>query len=78
MAKGKDGFYKGDIAENIVSKIKEKGGYMELDDLAEHTSKPVDPISLEFLGKKLWEIPPNGQGIVALRVYQRTLEKQEN
>ncbi|GEQ69473.1 hypothetical protein JCM33374_g3145 [Metschnikowia sp. JCM 33374] len=63
---GKDGFYKGDVAEKIVAKVKELGGYMELDDLAEHTSKTVDPICLEFLGKKLWEIPPNGQGIVAL------------
>lgn len=66
VTEGKDGFYKGDVAEKIVAKIKEKGGYLELDDLAEHTSKWVDPISLNFLGKRLWEIPPNGQGIVAL------------
>lgn len=66
VAEGKDGFYKGDVAQSIVDKIKEKGGVMELSDLANHTSKFVDPISLSFLGKLIWEIPPNGQGIVAL------------
>lgn len=75
--KGKDGFYKGDVAEQIVAKIKENGGVMELEDLASHTSKLVDPISIDFLGKRLWEIPPNGQGIVALLAlgYIRELAK---
>lgn len=63
---GKDGFYKGDVAQKIVDKVQEKGGVMEMDDLSSHSSKRVDPISIDFLGKRLWEIPPNGQGIVAL------------
>lgn len=65
-SEGKDGFYKGDVAQKIVDKVKELGGMMELSDLANHTSKFVDPIKLSFLGKLLWEIPPSGQGIVAL------------
>lgn len=75
---GKDGFYKGDVAEKIVAKVKEKGGFLEMEDLASHTSKLVDPICLEFMGKYLWEIPPNGQGIVALLAlgYLRELLKQ--
>lgn len=78
-AEGKDGFYKGDVAQKIVDKVKEKGGFMELDDLATHTSKRVDPISLEFNGKSIWEIPPNGQGIVALLAlgYIRELAKRK-
>lgn len=66
VKEGKDGFYKGDVAEKIVAKVQEKGGVLELEDLATHTSQRVDPISMEFNGKHLWEIPPSGQGIVAL------------
>jgi gamma-glutamyltranspeptidase/glutathione hydrolase len=69
--KGRDGFYRGPVAEAIIELIQSKGGVMTLDDLAEHTSTPVEPISIsygEHDGKciRLWECPPNGQGIVAL------------
>lgn len=79
VAEGKDGFYKGDVAQKIVDKIQERGGVMELSDLANHTSKFVEPISLSFLGKLIWEIPPNGQGIVALFAlgYIRELAKRD-
>ncbi|CAM9024687.1 unnamed protein product [Wickerhamomyces anomalus] len=63
---GKDGFYKGEVAESIVKEVQSRGGLITLEDLANHTSTFVDPISYEFLGKKLWEIPPNGSGIIAL------------
>ncbi|CCH46238.1 Gamma-glutamyltranspeptidase 1 [Wickerhamomyces ciferrii] len=63
---GKDGFYKGEVAESIVKEVQSRGGLLSLEDLANHTSTFVDPISYEFLGKKLWEIPPNGSGIIAL------------
>lgn len=66
VEEGTDGFYKGPVAQRIVDKIQEMGGVLEMEDLAEHTSKLVDPISLDFMGKRIWEIPPNGQGIVAL------------
>ncbi|KAI1943336.1 hypothetical protein LOZ12_001694 [Ophidiomyces ophidiicola] len=79
---GKDGFYRGRIAEEIVKIVKDLGGYLSLDDLKYHAetgSQSVDPISLkidprEIAGSKretggeveVWEHPPNGQGIVAL------------
>lgn len=63
---GKKGFYEGDVAEQIVKKLQEKGGVMELEDLANHKSQEVELLNMEFEGKYLWEIPPSGQGIVAL------------
>lgn len=63
---GKDGFYKGAVAQSIVDELASRGGVLTMDDLASHTSTFVEPISMEFLGKKLWEIPPNGSGIIAL------------
>ncbi|KAF9457073.1 nucleophile aminohydrolase [Collybia nuda] len=64
---GKDGFYKGRIAQAIVDVIQSKGGVMELDDLAKHESTVVEPISYTY-GKEvtIYECPPNGQGITAL------------
>jgi len=63
---GKKGFYEGEVAESIVKEVQARGSPITLEDLANHTSTFVDPISFEFLGKKLWEIPPNGSGIIAL------------
>ena len=48
---GKDGFYKGRIAEAIVEIIKSKGGVMELEDLAKHTSSFVEPIKYTYAGE---------------------------
>ncbi|CAG8785170.1 2157_t:CDS:2, partial [Racocetra persica] len=64
--KGKDGFYKGRIAQAIVETVQSKGGVMSLDDLASHTSTRVDPISINYKDVTIWECPPNGQGITAL------------
>ncbi|TFY71439.1 hypothetical protein EVG20_g1560 [Dentipellis fragilis] len=64
---GKDGFYKGRIAEEIVELIKSKGGVMELDDLAEHKTTFVEPIKYTYADEvTVYECPPNGQGITAL------------
>ncbi|RPD64873.1 gamma-glutamyltranspeptidase [Lentinus tigrinus ALCF2SS1-6] len=65
--KGKDGFYKGRVAEAIVELIKSKGGVMELEDLASHKTDFVEPISYTFNEKvTVYECPPNGQGLTAL------------
>ena len=64
--KGPKGFYEGEIATAIVEAVNHNGGVMSLEDLKSHTSTRVDPISVEYKGVRLWEIPPNGQGIVAL------------
>lgn len=65
---GKDVFYEGPIAESIVGVVQKLGGILSLGDLATHTSTQVFPINYELLGKKLWEIPPNGSGVIALLV----------
>lgn len=63
---GRDGFYKGRIAEEICKLVRARGGLMTLDDLANHTSTPCDPISVTYADLNVWEHPPNGQGLVAL------------
>lgn len=65
---GKDGFYKGRVAEAIVQAITSRGGVMTLDDLAAHETDFVQPISYTYGEDKLtvYECPPNGQGLTAL------------
>ena len=63
---GKQAFYQGEIAEAIVSVIKEAGGCMSAEDLASHTSTWETPISITYRGLRVHECPPNGQGITAL------------
>ena len=63
---GKDGFYKGRIAEKIVAILGKYGGTMTLEDLAAHRSTFEAPISTNYRGIEVFEIAPNGQGITAL------------
>jgi len=63
---GKSAFYQGEIADSIVSVIKEAGGCMAPEDLASHTSTWEEPISVPYRGLRVYECPPNGQGITAL------------
>ena len=63
---GKSAYYVGEIAEAIVSVIKEAGGCMSAKDLALHTSTWEQPISVTYRGYRVFECPPNGQGITAL------------
>ncbi|NWG35695.1 MAG: gamma-glutamyltransferase [Chloroflexi bacterium] len=64
--RGAVGFYQGPIVEAIVGVIKEAGGCMSEEDLAAHTSTWENPISVEYRGLRVYECPPNGQGITAL------------
>jgi gamma-glutamyltranspeptidase / glutathione hydrolase len=63
---GKDAFYEGEIAEAIVNVIQKTGGCMSMDDLASHASTWEEPISVTYRGLRVYECPPNGQGITAL------------
>ena len=63
---GGEAFYQGEIAEAIVSVIKQAGGCLSADDLASHTSTWEAPISVDYRGLRVYECPPNGQGITAL------------
>jgi gamma-glutamyltranspeptidase / glutathione hydrolase len=63
---GKSAFYQGEIAEAIVSVMKEAGGTMSAEDLASHVSTWEEPISVTYRGLRVYECPPNGQGITAL------------
>jgi len=67
VEQGKDGFYKGRVAEAIVELIKSKGGVMELEDLASHETSFVEPIKYTYAKDvTVYECPPNGQGLTAL------------
>ncbi len=66
--KGRDGFYKGDVAKTMVKYIKDQGGFLSMKDLDDHTSEWVEPVSTNYRGYDVWELPPNGQGIAALQI----------
>lgn len=65
---GRDAFYKGDIARAIDEYMTEHGGLLRYDDLASHRSEWVTPVSTNYRGWDLFELPPNGQGIAALQI----------
>jgi gamma-glutamyltranspeptidase/glutathione hydrolase len=65
---GRNVFYKGKIAQEIVAFSEANGGYFSLRDFAEHTSDWIDPVSTTYHGYTVWELPPNGQGIAALQM----------
>ncbi len=65
-AGGKEAFYQGEIAEAIAAVVQEAGGCMTVEDLAAHTATWEEPISTTYRGFRVWECPPNGQGLAAL------------
>ncbi|MGB5482804.1 MAG: gamma-glutamyltransferase [Eudoraea sp.] len=65
---GRDAFYKGDIARTIDAYMKKHSGFLSYEDLASHTSNWVEPVSINYRGYDIWELPPNGQGTAALQM----------
>lgn len=65
---GRDAFYRGDIAKTIDRFVKEHGGFLSYEDLANHTSTWIEPVSTNYRGYDLWELPPNTQGIAAQQI----------
>lgn len=67
-SEGRKGFYEGEIAKIISEFIQEQGGFLSYDDLKNHKSEWVEPVSTNYRGYEVWELPPNGQGIAALQI----------
>ena len=67
-AGGRDVFYRGEIARRIDAYMKLIGGPLRYEDLAAHRSEWVEPVSINYRGYDIWELPPNGQGIAALQI----------
>ena len=65
---GRDGFYSGPVAKVIADYMQANGGFLSVADLAEHRGNWVDPVSTNYRGYDVWELPPNGQGIAALQM----------
>ncbi len=66
--KGRTDFYEGTIAKTIADYVQAKGGFLSKSDLATHHSEWVEPVSVNYRGYDVWELPPNGQGITALQM----------
>ena len=65
---GRDAYYKGEIAQKIVTYVREQGGFLSLRDFEDHHSDWVEPINVNYRGYDIWELPPNGQGTAALQM----------
>ncbi len=62
-----ESFYKGELAEKIVDFSKRTDGYISKEDLADYEPQWVDPLNIDYRGFEVWELPPNGQGLIALQ-----------
>src|SRR5438067_1980783 len=66
--KGRDVFYKGEIADKIYKFMQENGGFLRKADFEKHTSTWIDPVSTNYRGYDVFELPPNGQGVATLQI----------
>jgi len=66
--KGRDAFYKGEIADKIDKFMQENGGFLRKADFEKHFSTWIDPVSTNYRGYDVFELPPNGQGIATLQI----------
>jgi gamma-glutamyltranspeptidase/glutathione hydrolase len=67
---GKDGFYKGPVAEKLAAFLEAQGGYLRVPDLAAHTSTWVEPLEDTYEGRRVLVFPPNSQGLVQLQLLE--------
>jgi gamma-glutamyltranspeptidase/glutathione hydrolase len=66
--KGRDAFYQGEVADKIDKFMRENGGFLRKADFEKHTSTWVDPVSTNYRGYDVFELPPNGQGVATLQI----------
>ncbi|MFM8474296.1 MAG: gamma-glutamyltransferase [Planctomycetaceae bacterium] len=66
--RGRDEFYRGETASAIAGFVQQHGGFLSTADLAAHRSDWIQPVSVNYRGYDVWELPPNGQGIAALQM----------
>ncbi len=66
--KGRDGFYQGPTARAIADYMQKQGGFLSYEDLASHHSEWVEPLSTTYRGYRVWQLPPNGQGLATLQM----------
>ena len=66
--KGKQGFYSGKVASAIAEEVQQQDGFLTTADLSSFEVEWVDPVSINYRGYDVWELPPNGQGIAALQI----------
>ncbi len=67
-AQGPAALYGGELGQRIVTRVAQLGGYLTLDDLRGHRPEWVEPMSVSFKGYRVWELPPNNQGVAALEM----------
>ena len=65
---GRKGFYEGPVAQTMSDFVQAQGGFLSYDDLASFHSEWTPPVSSNYRGYDVWELPPNGQGIAALQI----------
>jgi gamma-glutamyltranspeptidase/glutathione hydrolase len=78
---GPEVLYGGELGQRIVEELQRFGGYLTLEDFRSHKAAWVEPLSVSFGEYRLWELPPNGQGIAALemlRIQQRVEQRRNN
>ncbi|MFO0891489.1 MAG: gamma-glutamyltransferase [Isosphaeraceae bacterium] len=68
VKEGRDAYYRGALAEAMAAYSRSVGGLLTAADLASHTSTWIEPVSVNYRGYDVWELPPNGQGIAALQM----------
>ena len=65
---GREAFYEGEIAKKIESYLSKLGGFIKEKDLSDHQSNWIEPVSTNYRGYQVWELPPNSQGIAVLQM----------
>jgi gamma-glutamyltranspeptidase/glutathione hydrolase len=65
---GRSAFYEGEIATAIASHIQQLGGFLSKEDFAKHSSLWIEPVSINYRGYDIWEMPPNAQGMSVLQI----------